>query len=420
MRLLPYAALWWTGCPIVASAVQLPPANEPALEQLVTAFFSSDLPQRRAELVQAIRARSGDDWSAVARVLPDLKLWLAESNRVGVFTAERKGREPIRIWFELPDDYDARDAHPVILCVAGFSQSPVDCIADARSLFGSTAEGFILVSANEIIDRSFHQSSSSDRTLDVVRAVRRRFHTIADRWFAYGSGTGADAAWMTIITHPDLFAGFVSIGGYLNVPYPNEMYRLLLPNLRGVRGRVAFYAIEEPIRMTRAGRVLVHNQAIATIVRDLSLPLHVSALGSTGELDDVGLASILSARMVPDGAETTHWFRYPWQGSAGWLRQTKFAGEVWTADQLSIRASPSTDASRFISSVLRSHMAYVGGRIDGQVIRIETRRCREIEVRLSPSMVDLDKPVTIYCNDRRRHQALIPRSIETLQVGWEC
>ena len=59
-------------------------------------------------------------------------------------------------------------------------------------------------------------------------------------------------------------------------------------------------------------------------------------------------------------------------------------------------------------------MAYVGGRIDRQVIRIKTRRCREIELRLTPSMVDLDKPVTVYCNDRRRHQGLIPRSIETL------
>lgn len=414
MQPILYAGLCFIGWLTVPAKDQPPLADEPALDQLVTAFFSSDLPERRAELVEAIRARSGDDWIAVARVLPDLKLWLPESNRAGVFNVERQGREPIRIWFELPEDYDARNAHPVILCVAGFSQSRVDCIRDARSLFRSVAEGFIFVSANQIIDRSFHQSSTSDRTLDVVRAVRRRFHSDTDRWFVYGSGAGADAAWMAVTTHPDLFAGFVSIDGYLNAPYPDELYRLWLPSLRQVRGYVAYRNVEEPIRMSRAGRVHVHNQVIATIAHALSIPLYVGALGSTGELDDIRLAEVLSARSSPDCGETTHWFRYPWQGAVGWLRQTKFGGEVWTADQLSIRASPSADSSAYISSVLNEHLAYVGGRVDGQVIRIETRRCREIEVRLTPAMVDLDKPVTIYCNDRRRHHGPVPRDIETL------
>ena len=69
MQLIVYAGLYLTGWLTVAGADQPPPANEPALDQLVTAFFSSDLPERRAELVLAIRARSGDDWSAVARAL---------------------------------------------------------------------------------------------------------------------------------------------------------------------------------------------------------------------------------------------------------------------------------------------------------------------------------------------------------------
>ena len=414
MQLILYAGLCFTGWLTVPGADQPPPANEPALDQLVTAYFSSEKPQRRAELVEEIRARSVDDWNAVAQVLPDLELWLPEANRTGVFSAQRRGHKPIPIRFELPEGYDARIAHPVILCVAGRSQSPASCIRDARTLFGAGTRGFIFVSSNQIIDRSFHQSSTSDRTLDVVRAVRRRFHSDTDRWFVYGSGAGADAAWMAVTTHPDLFAGFVSIDGYLNAPYPDEMYRLWLPSLRQVRGYVAYRNVEEPIRMIRAGRVHVHNQVIATIAHALSIPLYVGALGSTGELDDIRLAEVLSARSSPDGGETTHWFRYPWQGAAGWLRQTKFGGEVWTADQLSIFASPSADSSGYISSVLKNHLAYVGGRVDGQVIRIETRRCREIEVRLTPSMVDLDKPITIYCNNKRRHRGLVPQSIETL------
>ncbi len=243
MRLLACAVLWFTGWLSVADADQPRQTDEPTLDQLVTAFFSSDLPERRAGLVEAIRARSGDDWIAVARVLPDLKLWLPESNRDGVFTVEHHGREPIRVWFELPNGYDATKAHPVILFVAGSSQSPAVSIRNARNLFGDRAEGFIFVSANQIIDRSFHQSSTSDRTLDVVRAVRRRFHSDTDRWFAYGSDEGADAAWMATITHPEPFAGFVSIDGYLSAPYPNEMYRLWLGNLRQVLGHIFFSAI---------------------------------------------------------------------------------------------------------------------------------------------------------------------------------
>jgi hypothetical protein len=105
------------------------------------------------------------------------------------------------------------------------------------------------------------------------------------------------------------------------------------------------------------------------------------------------------------------------------LRQARFGGEVWTAEQLSIRASSSGDASDFTSGVLRDHLAFVGGRVEGQEIGIEARRCREIEVRIAPETVDLDKPVTIRCNGKRRHHGLISRSIETLltcaREDWE-
>lgn len=121
-----------------------------------------------------------------------------------------------------------------------------------------------------------------------------------------------------------------------------------------------------------------------------------------------------SAKRESIPTKLSHWFRYPEQGLCAWLRQTKLAGEVWTAEQLSILPGPEVDADQYITDVLKSLLAYIGGTIEGNTIRIETRRCAEIELLLFENMVDFGKPVVVYINGRKRHERLVKPSIPTL------
>ena len=87
---------------------------------------------------------------------------------------------------------------------------------------------------------------------------------------------------------------------------------------------------------------------------------------------------------------------------------------MWDDDQLSIVTSPTTDRDKFISDVLKERLLYLGGRIDGQTIHIETKGCAEIELRLFDGMADFHTPITVLINGRKRHEGLVRPSIPTL------
>lgn len=402
---------------ILAATLPTQADVEPPLGELLAEYFDADEPALD-RLTAAIDERVSGDWRAIAAALPTLQLWSPMPERTGVFLADEAERGPIRIGFDLPEGYDPARAYPVILCLGGGSQPPPVVLRDARRRFGASAADAIFAAADPLIATDFNQPApEADRTIDVVRALRRRLHTDDDRLFLAGFDNGADAAWPAAISHPDLFAGFVSLNGYARVPYPNELYRLLLPNIRHVPVIAAFRTVDQPQRMTRDARVWLHDRVIAEIAREEALPFtfHAYSAASDSDLFDLaGIATLLSKRRSPPGGRTTHHFRYPWQGSAGWLRATEFGGPVWTAEVISILPSGGVDDGAFITDVLRSHLASLAGRIDGQVIRIRTRKCREIQIRFTPDMVDLQRPVTVIVNGITRHSGPLKGSIKTL------
>jgi hypothetical protein len=113
-------------------------------------------------------------------------------------------------------------------------------------------------------------------------------------------------------------------------------------------------------------------------------------------------APILEKRRISGPRAVSHWFRYPSQGHAGWLRVLKFRGEVWEDEQLSIVTRSGADFDVYVRDVIQSKLAYLGGRIEGQLVQVETRGCERIEVMLGPSFVDFERPVTITINGTRR------------------
>ena len=127
-----------------------------------------------------------------------------------------------------------------------------------------------------------------------------------------------------------------------------------------------------------------------------------------------GLNDILS-RTRPHGIRRfSHWFRYPVQGRASWLRQTRFLGEPWTAQQIVVAPAWDETPSQAITGILEDRLAFIGGQIDGQTIRLQTRRCAKLDLLLNDDLVDLDQDITIYLNGTKRFQGRAQRRIATL------
>jgi pimeloyl-ACP methyl ester carboxylesterase len=397
-----------------------------ALVAKVEEFFRTDDSETRNSLASSIADAAHGDTRAVARAIQSANLWVELPDLLGTFHFESTTTGQVELGYALPDGYDPTRRYPTILCMPDEGVTNDETLALARVLLGAQANGFILACPDRRIGGSFHQSPAEAGNLrGLVCQIRRHLHTDTDRTYLFGIGVGGEAAWLAAIAHSDLFAGAITLFSYPRMPYPEQAYPILLGNLRDVPLLSIWRSAHSPGAARQAKVIAAHNRGIVEYANKAALPITGVELptGASFELPAHEVSAILSHRRPKHIPGTSHWFRYPAQGTVGWLRQSKYAGEPWQGDQLSILASPLTDRDTFIQDVYRANLGYIGGSITGQTITIEARRCARIEILLSGGMIDFAKPVTVSCNGRKRREWKVRPNIKTLldtaYAEWE-
>ncbi len=398
------------------------------LTELIHSFFRADDPEERAALIPVIEDAANGSIEAVAETVTNVQLWSALPSAHGTFAFGPAARDRVEVAYQLPVGYDPATRHSMILCMSDHGMSPVQTFALAREALGDTIDGFVLIGPGRSLGGAFHQPAKGAADLHrLVLEIRRRIHVDTDRVFLFGAGEGGEAAWMAAIAHGDLFAGVITLSSYPYVPYPEQVYPFLLGNLRHVPLLAVWTAPDAPGATTRQALVAAHNRAIVALAERAGLPIvgfEVPRAAPGGLKPPPDQAAVMLRRhRAPPGSCVSRWFRFPGQGDAGWVRQARFAGDVWSAEQLSILTSPLVDRDRFISDVIRDKLAYLGGWIEDQTIKIETKSCARIDVLLPYGSVDMEKPITVRCNGKRRYSRRVRPSIRTLletaYEGWE-
>ncbi len=403
--------------------------NPPQLSELVDRYFHTNDPRQRASIVPLIDEVAVGSTDTVVDSVRALQLWLALPDSEGLFSIESGSGRSINVAFRLPEGYDPTKPYPVLLCMPDRGVSPERTFALAYASLGDVIDEFVLVSPSHIISGRFHQATeeAGDLRRMIIR-MRRLIHTDTDRVYAFGYGEGGEAAWMSAITHSDLLAGAISLAAFPRVPFPDQLHPCLLANLRQVPVLSVWRTPEEgaPPR-SREALVDGFNRAIVALGEKMQIPL----IGVEVPRDvSVGLKppaenarALFRGRRAASGLPVSHWFRYPDQGQAGWLRQTKFAGDVWEAEQMSVLAEPPIDRDRFIKELVRGRLAYLGGKIDGQTITVLTQKCEKIEIDIPAGDLDLAAPITVRVNDKHRlDKQLVPDLgvlLESAYRNWE-
>jgi pimeloyl-ACP methyl ester carboxylesterase len=406
----------------------------PTVGTLVERYFRTDADTDRNELLTSIEKTADGSIEAVADAVRRVMVWdpmpggdvAIQAPTSGTITAKYRGFL----------DLNPALRHGLILCMPNDDEE-ADTDRTLNRAIAVLGPGFDdgcgLVALSRRIGGSFHQSASdSDDLRFIIRELRKRIHIDTDQVYLYGQGHGGEAAWITAMFHPDLFAGVITLSAYPPVPYPQQLYPILLGNLRNLPVLSLWPASEKGSPDPRGGSIAAHNRAIVELAERLSLPIRgieapfgPSPLGPLPprRSQEGPIQSLRAAVRPPPGRTVSHWFRYLGQGDVGWLHATKLAGDVWDDDQLSIVTSPTIDRDRFISDVLKEKLLYLGGRIDGQTIHLETKGCAEIELRLFDGIADLHTPITVLINGRKRHEGLVRPSMATLlesaRKEWE-
>lgn len=401
----------------------------PQLSELVDRYFHTSDPLQRASIVPLIDEAAVGSIDTVVDSVGMLQLWPPLPDSEGRFSVESGSGSSINVAFRLPEGYDPTRPYPVLLCMPDRGVYPERTFALAHASLDDLIDEFVLVSPSHEISGRFYQVTEAAGDLRrMITRMRQLIHTDTDRVYAFGHGEGGEAAWMSAIAHGDLLAGAISLAAFPRVPFPDQLHPCLLANLRQVPVLSVWRTPEEgaPLR-NREALVAGFNRAIVALGEKMQIPLIGVEVprDASGELKPPAekVQALFHGRRAAYGLPVSHWFRYPGQGQAGWLRQTKFAGEVWEAEQMSVLAEPPIDRDRFIKELVRGRMAYIGGKIEGQTITVMTQKCEKIEIDIPAGSLDLAAPITVRVNDKSRMaKELVPDLgvlLESVYQNWE-
>jgi len=238
----------------------------------VASFLASGDPAERAAILVQLRELEGADANYVAKMLPLMKppLPLPEAARdetvPGLYrmTNDHTGRQRGAYALQLPPDYDPLRSYPCIVAlhaVGGVPEAQIDYWSgpydpDAGMRMGQGARhGFIVIAPAWTRPGQGRFESTPREHAEVLAALRdamRRVSIDADRIFLAGIADGGTAAWDIALSHPELWAGMINIGGD-----PSNYVRFYSGNAVHVPMRFVFGEIAgSPVTLVRIGDAL--------------------------------------------------------------------------------------------------------------------------------------------------------------------
>lgn len=430
--------------------------DEPSLLSLVESYFKEPGARERRKIAVDITSREDATPDAVAEAIHTAQLWEEKQPGVERFVIptarDRELTEPIEVRVRVPEGYDANTAYPLVLALPDGNQDADALIQQTSDLLSRRADN-VLIGA--VIGMPQVALTSPQETIDertaLLRAFRHRYHVDANRVYVIGKGLGGHAAVTWAALEPDHFAGVLAIDGTLTLQLPGEPAGLFIANLRPVHtilvydgrcendnqstGRKTGDQATNPTpaadETERPGdnrcEIAAWNRYIASIADRDGLPVRAIEIDtdSPGSLNVPADAidELLGCTRSDNAHEVSLLFRYPEQGSIGWLRQTRFLGEPWTAQAIQVAAAPAESNGETLRAVLSDKLAYIGGTIEGQTVTLTTRRTEKVELRLNGRLIDLGEDITIILNDTKRYEGRAEPSIrtmlETAQADWD-
>ncbi|HNO76541.1 MAG TPA: hypothetical protein PKN33_00650 [Phycisphaerae bacterium] len=398
----------------------------------VSTYLTSD---SKAEQGQALRELGSDTLADVVEAIGKVNLWEDKeagysSRKIAVSTEGKRGGKTLDVEVHLPEGYDAKTAYPLLIAFHGQGGNGQQFIRASVALLGEHAKDFIVAAPTDYNGMWLGSSAAeSAEPLALIGGLKHLFHIDTDRIYVLGYSQGGHASFLLATFYKDQLAAAVSLAGTCAIQMGAECLDVLLPNIHttpvlavyGADDQSKDEATEAPIG------IAVWNRYIKQQAEKLNLPITMIELPGVGHGGVIppkdAFAEILTKKRPPLSKTVSHRFRYTTQARDGWLRQTQFSGDPWTSQQLIVSPANNETVGEAMTAMLKEKLGYLGGKIDGQTIHIETHLCGQIEVLLNDDLVDLDKPITIVVDGTVRFEGTAKRKLRTMldiaKDDWE-
>lgn len=318
-----------------------------------------------------------------------------------------------RALVQLPPGYTPERAWPLVLSIPGAGEGAAQERSRWVAQFREGEREFVVVCPEETAEQRGKGwgSSEVERALQLraLDEALRRYRIDPDRVFLAGVSRGGHATWELGLLHADRFAGL-----YANAGGPRLIHFGWLDNLGRVPLLEVLGARDDPLlvanvrtaveRLRKAGASIVfHEDPDAG---------HLVGFGHDGEF--AGWIAEKRRDLWPK--RIAHGFSRLDQGRAFWLEATRLSGKVLdpTASRPSVKTPPGRKTSdeelrRLFAKQVEEGVARIEGTVEGNRIELRTRKVAEVVVYLSEKLVDLDQPVEVRVNGKRRFQGKVTR-----------
>ncbi len=408
-----------------------PDENAKRIEAVRTYLQTDDSTERRLALKLLSEATHTQVAEALANWRNTCKV--EDKNQtitIDIPTEKRNAPKKLTVEIKIPDKYGGTTTSPLLIALHGQGGNGKQFIRAASALLGEHAKEFIIAAPTDYNGMWLGASETeSAEPVAIIDALKRRYPIDTDRIYVLGYSLGGHASFMLATLYKDSIAAVVPLSGTCAIQMGAECLDVLLPNIHSTQVLAVYGAddqSEDPATHQPAG-IAVWNRYIKQQATKLNLPITMIELPGVGHGGVIPphkeLEEILSTKRAPLSKTASHRFRYTSQARDGWLRQTQFAGQPWTSQQLIVSPANGETIAEAMAAMLKEKLGYIGGTIDGQTINIETHLCNRIEVLLNDNLVDLDQPIKILVDGTIRFEGVAKRSIKTMldiaQEDWE-
>jgi tetratricopeptide (TPR) repeat protein/pimeloyl-ACP methyl ester carboxylesterase len=184
-----------------------------------------DDPYREEEILQELDAIEGISLERLTQMVRTLPLPFEppamSPGTPTVIEMTQNGEEPPRRYtILLPPEYHPSRSYPLLVVLKGEQFSFENAVkwwgGDAANPGWAQRRGYIVLAPHYCAEDASGFDPANplrDTVLESIQHARKRFQIDSDRIFLTGHGMGGDACFDLGMSHPDLFAGIIPIGG---------------------------------------------------------------------------------------------------------------------------------------------------------------------------------------------------------------
>jgi pimeloyl-ACP methyl ester carboxylesterase len=321
--------------------------------------------------------------AAVQKLMPPTRYLLT----VDLPASIRKGPSYL---VQPPPEYHPGRSYPVLFVLHEGGEKPEEMLQRWSSL--AAQHGYFLVAPEwerDLVSEYGYNVEEHAAVLDVLRDLRRHFQVDSDRVFLFGLGEGAKMAFDVGLSHPDQFAGVLTMGAS-----PHYFARAYKQNAQ----YLPFYVMDGDYDGDTAKE---NRQQFEHWIGHSYPALYVQYKGRGREWFAGEIPSLFDWMSRKKRATA-----YPELGRSG--AGTSFGEEFrslrpadnhfyWlSGENLSSRHINRADKwnAKMMPAVLQAHIG------EGNHIYVNAQGFKQVIVWLGPEMLDFEKPVTVYLNSR--------------------